>query len=589
MKSFLKTTLASVIGVIIANILILGALLSIITLISIISTGTPKIPNNTLYCLKLEGQIVERKERSPLDIIFPSNLQETGLNQILHSIKKAKDNCSIKGIYIEADDFSASPASLEEIRQALLNFHTSGKPIIAYADNYSQSAYYLCSVADKIYLHPNGRIDWKGISATPVFFTDLLDKLGVKMQIFRVGSFKSAVEPFSSISMSRENRDQTNIYLKSIWSVIVDNISNSRNISPTILNRYADEYMKFVPAEKYIDYGLVDSLLYIDQVKIELGKISKESENNKINLLFTNDMINFTDDSNQKFIENRIALYYAYGEIDGVSDYYSQTNINSDVMCRDLASLRNNKNIKAVVVRVNSPGGSAFGSEKIWREMKLLADTKPLVVSMGDYAASGGYYISSPAHAIVAQNTSITGSIGIFGMIPDISELFNNKLGLYMDIVKTNLHTDLGVVNRGLNITESEMIQAEVNLGYELFINRCSEGRQRDPEDIKIVAEGKIWTGMMAMEIGLVDTIGGLEEAIEIARNLAEVESYKLIEYPLSEPFLLSLLNNTKNNYFNNSIKKELGVLYKPFCIINSFNKMDRIQALTIQGVPLEI
>lgn len=409
------------------------------------------------------------------------------------------------------------------------------------------------------------------------------------MQIFRVGSFKSAVEPFSSISMSRENRDQTNIYLKSIWSVIVDNISNSRNISPTILNRYADEHMKFVSAEKYINYGLVDSLLYIDQVKIELGKISGESENNKINMLFTNDMINFTDDSNQKFIENRIALYYAYGEIDGVSDYYSQTNINSDVMCRELASLRNNKNIKAVVVRVNSPGGSAFGSEKIWREMKLLADTKPLVVSMGDYAASGGYYISSPAHIIVAQNTSITGSIGIFGMIPDISELFNNKLGLYMDIVKTNLHTDLGVVNRGLNITESEMIQAEVNLGYELFINRCSEGRDKDPEDIKTIAEGKIWTGMMAMEIGLVDTIGGIEEAIELARNLAEVESYKLIEYPLSEPFLLSLLNNTKNNYFNNCIKRELGMLYEPFCIINSFTKMDRIQALTIQGVPLEI
>lgn len=589
MKSFLKTTLASVIGVIIANILLLGALLSIITLISVISTGRPNIPSNTLYCLKLEGKIVERKERSPLDIIFPSNLQETGLNQILHSIKKAKDNSFIKGIYIEAGDFSASPASLEEIRQALLNFHTSGKPIIAYADNYSQSAYYLCSVADKIYLHPNGRIDWKGIAATPIFFTDLLDKLGVKMQIFRVGSFKSAVEPFSSISMSRENRDQTNIYLKSIWSVIVDNISNSRNISPTILNRYADEHMKFVSAEKYINYGLVDSLLYIDQVKIELGKISGESENNKINMLFTNDMINFTDDSNQKFIENRIALYYAYGEIDGVSDYYSQTNINSDVMCRDLASLRNNKNIKAVVVRVNSPGGSAFGSEKIWREMKLLADTKPLVVSMGDYAASGGYYISSPAHIIVAQNTSITGSIGIFGMIPDISELFNNKLGLYMDIVKTNLHTDLGVVNRGLNITESEMIQAEVNLGYELFINRCSEGRDKDPEDIKIIAEGKIWTGMMAMEIGLVDTIGGIEEAIELARNLAEVESYKLIEYPLSEPFLLSLLNNTKNNYFNNCIKRELGMLYEPFCIINSFTKMDRIQALTIQGVPLEI
>ncbi|HZK03231.1 MAG TPA: signal peptide peptidase SppA [Bacteroidaceae bacterium] len=589
MKSFLKTILASVIGVIIANILLLGALLSIITLISVISTGRPNIPSNTLYCLKLEGKIVERKERSPLDIIFPSNLQETGLNQILHSIKKAKDNSFIKGIYIEAGDFSASPASLEEIRQALLNFHTSGKPIIAYADNYSQSAYYLCSVADKIYLHPNGRIDWKGIAATPIFFTDLLDKLGVKMQIFRVGSFKSAVEPFSSISMSRENRDQTNIYLKSIWSVIVDNISNSRNISPTILNRYADEHMKFVSAEKYINYGLVDSLLYIDQVKIELGKISGESENNKINMLFTNDMINFTDDSNQKFIENRIALYYAYGEIDGVSDYYSQTNINSDVMCRELASLRNNKNIKAVVVRVNSPGGSAFGSEKIWREMKLLADTKPLVVSMGDYAASGGYYISSPAHIIVAQNTSITGSIGIFGMIPDISELFNNKLGLYMDIVKTNLHTDLGVVNRGLNITESEMIQAEVNLGYELFINRCSEGRDKDPEDIKTIAEGKIWTGMMAMEIGLVDTIGGIEEAIELARNLAEVESYKLIEYPLSEPFLLSLLNNTKNNYFNNCIKRELGMLYEPFCIINSFTKMDRIQALTIQGVPLEI
>ena len=577
------------VGIIIANVIMFAALLIIITVIAILPASTPRIPENSLYCLKLEGGIVERKIESPLEAFFPSDFRETGLNQILKSIEKARDNSAIKGIYIDAGNFTASPASLEEIRQALVNFKSSGKPVIAYGENYSQSAYYLCSAADKTYLHPYGRIDWKGMASTPVFYTDLLDKLGIRMQIFKVGSFKSAVEPFSGTSMSKENKAQTEAYLKSIWSVIVDNISASKNISPVLLNRYADEYLALAPAEKCIEYGLVDSLLYIDQVKKELEIVAGKSTKGKISLVFTEDMTNIPDNANLKQTENTIGLYYACGQIGGVSENYSQTGIDADKMCRDLASLRSDDNIKAVVVRVNSPGGSAFDSEKIWREMKLLADTKILVVSMSDYAASGGYYISSPAHAIVARSTSITGSIGIFGMVPDISELFNDKLGLHVDLVKTNLHTDLGIVNRGFDSDESAMVQAEVERGYELFLKRCSEGRGIELEELRLLAEGKVWTGQMAAEIGLIDTIGGLADAVDIARNLAELESFSLVEYPAPEPFLHSLINNTRSHYFNNRMKRELGFLYEPFRIINSVANMDRIQALTLQSVPIKL
>ena len=517
MKDFLKMTFATVTG-----LLVTGFILTILGFMSLVgmlmSTDTEvKVSDKSVLKIDLNGTITERYEASPFDELFMSDATPVGLEDVLASIKKAKNNDKIKGIYLNADMmFTCGTASLQEIRNALLDFKDSGKFVVAYGGNYTQGAYYLASAADKVIANPSGVVTWHGVSANVMFFKEALKKIGVEMQIFRVGTYKSAVEPFMASEMSPANREQTLAFASSIWNQMVKDVATSRKISEQKLNELADKNMDFQQAELYVRNGLVDTLMYKDQVLTYLKMLTGTSNGDKLATLTVTDMKKVPDTVKNNS-SNSIAVYYAYGEIDNMNNTAFDEGINSEKVILDLRKLREDKNIKAVVLRVNSPGGSAYGSEQIWREVALLKETKPVIVSMGDYAASGGYYISCNADWIVAEPTTLTGSIGIFGMMPDVSGLVKGKLGITMDGVKTNKLADLGRIDRPFNEDERALIQNMVNNGYELFTRRCSEGRQIPIDELKKIAGGRVWTGTMAKELKLVDQLGDLDDAIEVA------------------------------------------------------------------------
>lgn len=522
MKDFLKFTFASVIGVILAGVVF--TILGIITLVGIVASSDTEtvVKDNSIFVLDFKGSLSERVQENPLQQLLGEEFEAYGLDDILASIKKAKDNDKIKGIYIQPSYLEASYASLEEIRNALLDFKESGKFIIAYADQYAQKMYYLSSVADKIIINPQGSIGWHGAGMQPVFFKNLVSKLGLEVQVFRVGTYKSAVEPFIATEMSPANREQMTECLESVWHRILADVSDSRRIPTDTLNAYADRYMDFCQAEEYIQCKLADTLMYKDEVISYLKQLSGRDENDKLNSLFIEDMINVKKNVPKDKSGNIIAVYYAYGEILDAPGSSTEDCIDVQKMCKDLRKLRDNDDVKAVVLRVNSPGGSAYGSDQIWREVVRLKEKKPVIVSMGDYAASGGYYISCAANRIFADPTTLTGSIGIFGMMYSGEKLFTETLGLNFDVVKTNKMADLGaslgpVLTRPLNASEQELMQNYVNRGYKLFVNRCAEGRKMSTEAIEKVAEGRVWTGAMAKDLGLVDELGGIDKALNLS------------------------------------------------------------------------
>lgn len=585
MKDFLKFTLATVTGIVISSVVLF--FISILVVFSMVSSSESEtqVRKNSVMMLDLNGTLAERSQENPLDLIMKDDYKTYGLDDILSSIKKAKENEDIKGIYIQATSLGAGFASLEEIRNALKDFKESGKFVVAYGDAYTQGLYYLSSVADKILLNPQGMLEWRGLAATPMFFKDLLEKVGVEMQVFKVGTYKSAVEPFISTEMSAANREQINVYLSSIWGQITSAVAESRNLSVEALNKEADRMLMFYPAEESVKNGLVDTLIYKNDVRDYLKNLAGIDKDDNMPVLGIQDMINVKKNVPRDKSGNVIAVYYAYGEIDGGSSASTDEGINSEKVIKDLRKLKDNENVKAVVLRVNSPGGSAYGSEQIWYAVNQLKKEKPVIVSMGDYAASGGYYISCNADTIVAEPTTLTGSIGIFGMMPNAKGL-TEKLGVSFDVVKTNPYADFGNLTRPMNDGEKGLMQMYVNNGYELFLTRCSDGRGISMEELDKIAQGRVWTGSTAKELGLVDELGGLDKALEIAIAKAGVDAYTVMSYPKKEGFLESLMNTNPGNYIKGRmLNSKMSDMYRQFSIIENFDKIDRIQA----RVPFEL
>lgn len=586
MKDFLKFTLATVTGIVVSFVVL--SFISILIFFSIMSfsESETQVHKNSIMMLDLNGVLMERSQENPFDFLMGSKYNIYGLDDILSSIKKAKENDDIKGIYIQATSFGAGFASIEEIRNALKDFKKSGKFIIAYGDTYTQGLYYLSSVADKVLLNPQGMIEWRGLAATPMFFKDLLAKVGVEMQVFKVGTYKSAVEPFISTKMSPANREQINVYLGSIWGQITSDVAESRKVSVDSLNAAADLMLMFHPAVESVKNGLADTLIYKNDIRNYLKAMLGVDKDDRMPVLGLKDMVNVKKNVPKDKSGNVIAVYYAYGEIDGgSSSATSEEGINSEKVIRDLRKLKDDEDVKAVVLRVNSPGGSAYGSEQIWYAVSELKKEKPVIVSMGDYAASGGYYISCNADTIVADPTTLTGSIGIFGMFPNAKGLAD-KIGVNFDVVKTNQYADFGMLTRPMSDGEKSLVQMYVNQGYDLFLTRCSEGRGISKEDMDKIAQGRVWTGSKAKELGLVDELGGLDRALEIAVAKAGTDAYTVMTYPKKESFFESLMNTNPGNYIKaRMLKGTMGEVYQQFSALENFDKCDRIQA----RVPFEL
>jgi len=496
-----------------------------------------------------------------------------GLDDLLANIEKAKNDANIVGIYLNGGSLSGGFASLKEIRNALIDFKKSGKFIVAYADNYSQKDYYLVSVANKILINPQGMLELKGLSAQTMFFKNTLDKLGIEMQIVKVGTYKSAVEPLITTKMSDANREQVTVYMGSIWKTFLTEVSAARKISAEKLNAYADEMLMFQPTEKAKQYGLVDGLVYADEADSILKTFVKGLEKDKeVTLVKHSAMTKLPDTS--KYDKNKVAVIYAVGEI---TDAAGEGIVAKDLV-KTINDVAKDSAVKAVVLRVSSPGGSAYASEQIWHALYKLKAKKTLIVSMGDYAASGGYYISCMADKIVAQPNTITGSIGIFGVIPNISGL-NEKLGLTYDGVKTNKMSDAITVNRKFTPEERDLMQNYVNRGYELFVKRCADGRKMKTEQIKAIAEGRVWTGEDAIKNGLVDKIGGLNDAIAFAVTKAKLKTYNVSEYPEKETFESKFMKSFGDDVETRFLKAQLGEQYKLFKQVRNLDKINGIQA----------
>lgn len=587
MKDFFKYVLATVIGIVVAGVVIM--FLGVLTIFGLASSSDKDvvIEDNSVLMLELNGIISERTpESSPLDFLTqltPMGEETTlSLDDITSAIKKAKENEDIKGIYLLAGTLEAQPASVEAIRDALADFKESGKFIIAYADTYNQLEYYIASLADKVLLNPKGVLDWHGLAGMNIFYKDLMDKLGIEMQIFKVGTFKSAVEPYMLSEMSDANREQTAAYIGSIWQKFSDEVATSRNLSKDALNQIAEEGAMFKTGEELMAAGLVDSLIYKNDMRVYLNRYMGLEEDKKVSAYSVSDMRGVKRNTPRDRSGNIVAVYYAVGDIDGGGSVLPTTDegINSEKVIKDLRKLKDDDDVKTVVLRVNSPGGSAYGSEQIWYAISQLKEKKPVIVSMGDFAASGGYYISCNADTIVAEPTTLTGSIGIFGMVPNFQAV-TKKIGVNIDIEKTNSLADMGSAFRPMTETEKALMQKTVERGYDLFTTRCAEGRGMTQEQIDAIGQGRVWTGTMALERGLVDVLGGLDDAIEIAVEKAGIEQYTLKSYPEQEGGLLSMFSDAvKDNTIRQQVLKgDAAKIFNDVYKISHLDKIDRIQA----------
>lgn len=581
MKNFFKQVLATVVGLIAFGAIV--TFMGIISIVGMIASGdsTPEVSNNSVMVLNLSGVIDEQGQEDFLGTLTGNTMSNLGLDNMLSAIKKAKDNDKIKGIYIEAGILQAGYATMQEIRNALLDLKKKGKWIVAYGDTYTQGTYYIASAADKVYLNPKGMIDWHGLGAQPQFYKDLMAKFGVRYQVVKVGTYKSFTETYTEDKMSDANRTQVSAYINGTWNNICKAVSESRKISTDSLNAYADRLITFEPAENILKYKMVDGLIYADQVKDEIKKMLKIGKDKKIKQIGLSEMANIKD---KKAKGDEIAVYYAYGSIvqSGAASVLSQEHsIVGPEVCKDLEDLMNDDDVKAVVVRINSGGGDAYASEQLWHQMVELKKKKPVVVSMGDYAASGAYYMSCPADWIVAQPNTLTGSIGIFAAIPDMSGLITQKLGVKFDEVKTNRNSTFGnVMARPFNDEELDYLQAYVNRGYQLFRQRVADGRRQKTADIEKVAQGRVWLGSDALKIKLVDELGGLNQAVAKAASLAKLKEYHTKNYPAVPSWTEQLMASAgRNNYLDEQLRLTLGDLYEPFVMLRSMNEREVLQA----------
>ena len=541
LKKILTSCLGIVVGMLVSLLLLVLLLVGLGTLfLSDQKNKVSSVTENTYLHLKLDGVVVERSNEFPIDL-FRKETKKVGLDDLRKVIAGAASDSKITGIYLEIGNLSVAPAGADEIRQALEQFQKSGKTIVAYSGAYTQNGYYIASVADVVCLNPQGMINLKGLSTERMFYKGTLEKLGVNMQIFRVGSYKSAVEPYTETEMSLSSRAQTQEYLNEIWNYQIDRVARSRNLPVDSLERLVEKGLLFQEAQLYKSAHLVDTLAYESEVMAFLKDRQGISQNKKLNLIKADDLAAML---NYRKADNEIAILYAEGEIVGESmGEVSSEEIVEKRICKEIEKLRNNERVKAVVLRVNSPGGSAYSSEQIWKELYELNRKKTLVVSMGGYAASGGYYIASAASYIVASPLTITGSIGIFGMIPDVSGV-TKKVGLTFDGVKTHRFADFPSITRPMDNEEKEMMQQYVNRGYDIFLKRCLEGRKNMTyEQLDSVAQGRVWTGMHALKIGLVDELGDLNMAVLRAASLANVHDYMLKAYPPKKDWIDRLID----------------------------------------------
>ena len=579
MNSFFKYVLATIVGIIVAFFLIIFISLGIIGgLVHSIGSDEPvTVADNSILTISIPYTIDERTNKGILNSISFWELDNgrIGLNDILTRIKVAETDDKIKGIYLDLSSITGSFATLEEIRNALIHFKTSKKFIVAYSEYYSQSSYYLASTADKIYLYPEGLLEFTGLSSQSIFFKGALDKLGIEAQVIKVGTYKSAVEPYILDKMSAANREQVTSFLGSIYSHYLDEISLSRKIPTDSLFNIADK-LKIQDAKDAVTYGLVDATKYKDEILAELRSRLKVEKDTKINSISIEDY-NVQDKSIPKNSNDRIAIVYAVGEI--VPGEGNDQQIGSEKISRAIRTVREDEKVKAVVLRVNSPGGSALASDVIWREVVLTKAVKPIIVSMGDLAASGGYYISAAADSIFAQPNTITGSIGVFGIIPNFQRFFNDKLGITFDVVKTAEFADLGAFDRPLTAQEQSIIQRSVNKIYYTFTQNVADGRKKERSYIDSIGQGRVWTGSQAIELGLVDRIGGIEDAIKSAAKKANIQEYSLVSYPSQRDPLKALFNRSGRQISLWFTKQEMGLAFPVYQQVRETMRQSGIQA----------
>lgn len=580
MKGFFKYVLATVVGLILTSFIgFLFMMIFFAALVGSVENQEVSVKPKSILKITFDQEIVDRSSNNPFESINWATLEpepKIGLNDILDILSKAKDDDNIKGIYLEMETVPAGIATVQEIREALLDFKESGKFIISYSDIYSQGAYYLCSAADKVYLNPAGLIEFKGLSAQHLFFKNALEKLGIDPIIIRHGKFKSAIEPFILEKMSDENREQTMTYIQSIWDNIIAGISESRGISVDDLNMYADS-MKISNASACVKYGLADGTKYMDEIISELNSLTG-IEGNKPEFISLASYKNVPAERKQKGLaKDKIAVIYASGDI--VMGDGDNASIGSVGISEAIREARLDDRIKAIVMRVNSPGGSALASEVIWREMTLAKAAKPVIVSMGDYAASGGYYISAPADYIMANENTLTGSIGVFGLLFNLENFMKDKIGITTDVASTNKHSDIPTVFRDMTEEEKDVIQQSVEEIYDDFVSHVAEGRKLSWEQVDSIGQGRVWSGANALGIGLIDEFGGLKDAIEVAKEKAGLEHVRIISLPKQKDPFEEMLKQLTGNVSASFIEQKLGSTYKYYEKLEKVLQYEGIQA----------
>lgn len=590
MRDFLKYTLATLAGLFIFGFITFICLL--FSIIGMFSTSeTTEIADHSVLVLKLNGTLADHtiEDNDVMSMLMGQVKPAQGLDNIRKAIQKAKECEQIKGIYIETNTLEGSPATLQSLRDLLLDFKKTGKFVVAYADTYQQGAYYVASAADKVWINPKGMLSWHGLSTQPQFIRDFLDKVGVKIQVVKVGQYKSATETFTEDHMSDANREQVSVYLNGIWDRMLSDVSKSRKISTDSLNAYADQVMEFSSTKEYKQKGLIDATLYPDQIKGEIKKLLKIADEEAIAQVSVSQMVDYA--SIETGNSDQIAVYYCEGsivqqEVQGV--LMGDAGIVGPTVCRDIEALAKDDNVKAVVIRINSGGGDAYASEQMWHQIMELKKVKPVVVSMGGMAASGGYYMSCAASWIVAEPTTLTGSIGIFGTFPDAHKLMTEKLGFKYDKVITNKHSDMSItpMARAFSDDEIALLQKYINRGYATFLQRVAEGRKMKTADVDKIAQGRVWLGKDALKIRLVDQLGSIDDAIAKAAKLAKMQDYSICSYPIAKDWTESLFSESRGgSYLDEQMRLLLGEYYEPFAIMHGIRSMSPVQARMLDEV----
>jgi len=580
MKKFLLYTLATITGIIITSFLFF--IIIIASLSAIVASGDKPVnlKDNTVLILKAGVQIPDRGNPNPwsgFDLINMSFTPTPGLNEILHNLKKAAVDKKITGILIENGIYSSGWATTDEIRIAIEKFKKSGKFVISYSDYVlTQEAYFLSTAADKIYLNPGAMIDFKGLSGEVMFYKKALDKIGVDVQVIRHGKFKGAVEPFILDELSKENKEQIKDYVGSIWTHVVSDISESRNIPVDQVNKMADNLVANNAADA-LQNRLIDGLIYRDALIDTLKSLTGISKDDNVNFISISKYNKIPDPNRVFSSENKIAVIYAEGTI--VMGKGNETNIGGNNYAEIIRNQRLDSNIKAIVLRVNSPGGSAIASDIMWRELELAAKVKPVIVSMGNYAASGGYFISAPATKIYASPVTVSGSIGVFGMIPNAGKLLKDKLGITTQTVNTNIHSDFPSIFRPMNSYEQQVMQKSIENIYSDFVSKVSEGRKMRAASVDSIGQGRVWSGKSAKQLGLIDEMGGLEDAIKGAAELAGISKFSIREYPVLEDTYTKLLSGLTGEIRMRILEKELGEFTRYYSEIKELAALSGIQA----------